>query len=207
MKKIHMVGLALVAVLAFGAMSVASASAAEWLTLGGAALTKAEAATTKGSLLLHNKKIPALEGGGELTVTCAGSFVGTVGPGAADTVTEVLGTKGEVNEVACEVTASTNSICKAGQKVVVKPVHLPWTTKLITVGTEIFDEATATGNPGYGVTCVSITNTCTGLEESKFIKNLATGAEFSFIEKNKATCSFGEGFISGTGVAEGFDVG
>ncbi len=203
MRKIHIIGVALVALLAFSAVSVASASAVEWLNLKSEKLTKAENAKTPGTLELHNKKIPALEGGGEVTVTCKGSFIGTVGPGSADTVTEILGEKGESSPINCKVTASTNSICKNGTAVTVEPVNLPWTSKLKEVGTEVLDEATATSNPGYKVDCF-VANTCTGLEESVFVKNLATGSEFNFMELNKATCSFGEGFISGKGEAEGF---
>ncbi len=87
MGKYKVMLLALLAVFAFSAVAAAGASAHEWLTLGGVAIGKNEPSTTSGSLALKVKKIPALEGGGELTVLCDGQFLGSVGPKGSDTVT------------------------------------------------------------------------------------------------------------------------
>ena len=212
MRKIHIVGLALVAAFAFSAVAVASASAHEWLTKAGAKVEKAEKSTTDGLLLLHLKKIGALEGGGELTVHCEGSFDGTVGPGAADKVEKVLGTKGELgteaSPIKCEVVESTNSICKAKTAVSVIPIHVPWATELLLIGSTLYDhffEEGTNGQPGYKTTCNGIGVTCEGLERAEFLANIETGAEFTFLGELKAEkCTFGEGFVLGHGVVLGF---
>jgi len=197
--------MALLAVFAVSAIAVSSASAAhEWLTLGGAKImSAAENATTDGTIELHNNKIPSLFGGGALTVLCMGQFLGTVGPGSADTITlfESL-TATEQDKLSCTVSKSTNTICTEGTLVTVTPVNLPWATKLVLTGTTIFDDITASkgGAFGYGVTCKSITDECTNsLELSSFVKNISTGAEFNFNEVEKASCTIGEGFLSAKG--------
>ena len=82
MKKIQILGLSLVAVFALSASVASMASAAEWLVKGEALLTAAPSEGT-GELELGDAKLGLL-------MTCSGILVGTVGPGAADTVTEVL---------------------------------------------------------------------------------------------------------------------
>ena len=212
MRKIHIIGLALVAAFAFSAVAVASASAHEWLTLAGVKVEKAEKSTADGLWLVHLKKIGALEGGGELAIHCEGSFDGTVGPGAADKVEKVLGTKGELgtkeSPIKCEVTESTNSICKAKTAVNVETVHLGWATELLLIGSVLYDhffEEGTKGEPGYETTCNGIGVSCEGLERAEFLANLATGAEFTFLGELKAEkCTFGEGFVLGHLVVLGF---
>jgi hypothetical protein len=206
MRKYKVMMMALLAVFALSAVAASGASAHEWLTLSGTAITKTEKATTTGSLGLIVKKIPALEGGGELTVLCDGQFLGTVGLLGVDKteLTENLaGT--ELDTVVCEVSKSTNSICKAGTSVKVAAAGLPWESKLVLSGTTIFDDLSAT-EVGYSVTCSGISNKCVvPLELTKFVKNVATGAEFAFEELEKASCSIGgEGFAKGKGIVEKF---
>ncbi len=199
MGKYKVMLLVLLAAFVFSAVAAAGASAHEWLTLAGVAIGKNENSTTSGSWALKVKKIPALEGGGELTTLCDGQLLGSVGPKGSDTVTLVESLTGtEQDKLKCEVSASTNSICKAGTLVIVTPAGLPWSTLLILLGTEVFDDLAAK-EVGYSVTCSSITNKCTvPLELSKFIKNVASGAEFEFNELKIFACSIGgEGTIKG----------
>jgi hypothetical protein len=199
MAKIKTVMLASVAVLGLSAVAASGASAHEWLTLAGLKVTSATNATTTGTLEWRNVKIPALEGGGEIVVLCMGQFLGTVGPGAVDSVTLVENlSAGEQDKLKCEISKSTNSICKVGTLVIVTPLGLPWKTELVLEGTTILDKTTAT-TVGYEVNCNGIANKCTNTEELSRLKaNVAAGAEFEFFSSRKATCTFGEGFLNGT---------
>jgi len=195
--------MALLAVFAVSAVAASGASAHEWLKLNGEKVTAEEPSKTVGSIALHNRKIPALEGSGEIVVLCMGQFLGTVGPGTADSITgfESL-TSTETNKLKCEVSTSTNSICKTGTSVTVEPVNLPWATKLTLTSTTIFDDITAAkgGEFGYKVTCNGIANECkNSLELSAFEKNISTGSTFAFREAEKAACAFGEGVVSAAG--------
>jgi hypothetical protein len=205
MGKYKVMMMALLAAFALSAVVASGASAHEWLTLGGVAITKAENATTTGSLGLIVKKIPALEGGGELTVLCDGQFLGVVNVFGftIGLIENLAGT--ELDIILCEVSKSTNSICKAGTSVKVTADGLPWEGKLILSGTTILQDISAT-EVGYSVTCSGITNKCVvPLELTKFVKNVATGAEFAFEELEKASCSIGgEGFAKGKGIVEKF---
>jgi hypothetical protein len=198
--------MALLAMFVLSTVAASGASGSEWLSLGGVAVTKSESATTAGSTLFLVVKIPALEGGGLIDILCDSQLLGTVNTGGAGTITlseNLAGT--ELDTVVCEVSKSTNSICKAGTSVKVTTDGLPWTTKLVLSGTTIFNDLSAT-EVGYSVTCSSITNKCVvGLELEKFVKNVATGAEFEFAQLEKAACTIGgEGTASGRGIVEKF---
>ncbi len=191
MGKYRVMLVALLAVFAFSAVAASAASAHEWLTLGGAAIAKNEAATTTGSWSLRVIKIPALEGGGELTILCDGQLLGTVGPKGSDTITLVESLTGtEQDKLKCEVSASTNSVCKAGTLVILTPAGLPWSSLLILLGAEVFDDLAAK-EVGYSTTC-AITNKCVvSLELPKFVKNVASGSEFEFDEFKALICITG----------------
>ncbi len=88
----------------------------EWRNIKRELLTKAETATTDALLLIHHK-VPALLGGGEITVHCEGTFGGTVGTGAKDETKQFKGNKGEETKINCEASSSTNSLCKSGELV------------------------------------------------------------------------------------------
>lgn len=90
MKKIHALGLTLLAVFAFSVVAAATASAETTLQFlaAGAAIATALASKTTGELTLGSTN-----GGGlgiKVKVLCSGILTGTVGPGAADTVTGLL---------------------------------------------------------------------------------------------------------------------
>jgi hypothetical protein len=210
MGKYKVMMMALLAVFAFSAVAVSSASAAHsWLTLGGAAVNTPTAATTDGTLLLLVTKISSLFGSGSIDILCMGQFLGTVGPGSTDSITlfENL-SAGEQDKLKCEVSKSTNTICTTGTLVIVEPDNLPWDTLLILIGSTMYDnlEALSGGKEvGYITTCAGVKILCaTKLELAKWIENTSTGAVLSFEELLKATCPIGEGFARGTGTVLGF---
>jgi hypothetical protein len=197
---------ALLAVFAFSAVATSSAFAAhEWL-FEGKPITAAKAVLIDGTIILH-KKLTALEGGGEILVTCIGQLHGTVGPGKADSITEVLGSSGEKTKIHCEVTHSTNSFCPVGTLVLVNALKLPWATELVLEGTTVFDNITAAGKgPGYEAECIAKLS-CELNDRAKFVENAAAGAVLEFLGELKATCTDGqEGRVLGSGTVLGVTV-
>ena len=132
MKKIHLVGLMLLAVGAFSAFTSASAFAltfelANWLE-NGAIIAANKAATTEGELLFEN----VLAGASFL---CSGKFDGTVGANGADEITEVLNLAGtikinELDEAAATggITCTVLKICSSAE---IWPVNLPFKSELM----------------------------------------------------------------------------
>lgn len=205
MRKIQILG-AFVAVLAFSALAVASASATLWLNGEGLSMNEETSSTTRGTIKLEHL--------GNV-ITCTGTFIGTVGGPeeihgvALDLVTLVEGLKGEKDLINCtETTVGGLFKCaNLNALVLVEPVHLPWHTllELVTGGT--VDHFLAT-NAGYTARCPLAGNiTCEGLELSLFTKNGASGAEFTFSKLEKSKCSdLGEGTLTGEGTVLGFTV-
>lgn len=202
MRSFKILGAAFFAVLAFGVVAAASASATLWLK-NGASLTednKTEA-VSHGLLLLHHK------GGlsGNFTGHCTGLFDGYVGPGALDLVTLALGLKGEQDLITCELIAEgTNACGSTGQSVTVHAINLPWHTLLLLTseGKTVDHFLNESGKePGYEFLCPSgTTGNCKGEELTNFGGNGTNGAIFEFVETDKSKCSdFGEGTISGLG--------
>jgi hypothetical protein len=173
MKKIRILGIALFALFAFGAIvSSAAFAEGEWL-VENKSITAAEGALraeTEGSVLLVNYSEPGLlhvlnE------VLCSRIFVGTIGPGAAGSVTEVLdlaqklvGTDGSTltgTALLCDVTLEEGSLvdCKTGTgEAELWVANLPWTTTLELVAGAVLNKfvGSATGEPGYEVSCLSL---------------------------------------------------
>jgi hypothetical protein len=193
MKKIHIVGLALVAVLAFSAFSVASASALEstWL-VGGAKPAAAVASDSEGELVLED-----LKGGlflEDAAVKCQGTDEGTVGPNGEDKLTKVV------------VNACTNvKGCPAPDTAA--PINLPWNTKVELIGAAFYDDLTSASTVGYTVTCAGFaTDTCSIALATVLLKNGTGGevlAEFSGTDANQpaANCTRGgtaQGLVNGT---------
>jgi hypothetical protein len=137
MKKIHLIGLALFAVFAFSAVSVATASATEllWLVDGEPITAEGgEPSETEGELELSDLKTAL----GVAKVLCSGLFVGTVGPGAHDLITGVLNlnsepiANGDLTGLALDCTNDGN--CPSP---LVWPENLPWSTTLELMGSEL----------------------------------------------------------------------
>lgn len=191
MKKIHVLGLVLFAVFAFSSVIASAAFAeSEWLA-GGLAIGVALAADTAGTVLLIN-----LEGGAVLIeVECSGLFEGTVGPGAADTITDAVGLEGTVigtleegdtnkTGLSCTVVKTAGGIldCEANSLATVwvdflnLELSLVWATKIELVGTEFRDDIQA--ESGYEVECKtpvgSLTNLCGEELTSSKLENMTT---------------------------------
>jgi hypothetical protein len=199
MKKIYVVGLALFAVLAFGALSASSAFAeTEWL-LNGAPITGEDSVLTIGNLILD-----VLVGGLlVVAIECSGDFDGTVGPGAQDLILKVFSLAGvEVGAplttgtgLSCEVLTSTFNECGAvGSLAEVWPINLPWTTTLELVGGVLLDDFPPTS--GYEVLCSGgKENKCEGLAQA-LVSNETGGVLGEFTEAtNEATCTVGVGHV------------
>jgi hypothetical protein len=180
MKKIHALALALVAVFAFSAIAVASASAAEWL-VGGVAANKAVSEGT-GNLILGDAKV-------NLSMECSGILDGTIGPGAADSVTEVL-TLGKVAaSLAAPLVCTALGGCEAAGKTEAAPEGLPWATELTSLTTDLIVKAT------YWSTCrvlgLTTSEECTVTNGSWTVKNVAGGVEASGEVTPLGNCTVG----------------
>ncbi|MGN6373597.1 MAG: hypothetical protein ACTHM1_11525 [Solirubrobacteraceae bacterium] len=193
MRKIQILG-AFIAVLAFSALAVASAGATQWL-FKNEAIKTAHASNSTGTIDL-------IKAGGSLgagDVKCKGEFVGTVGPGAADEITEVVnGT--EKNLVQCE---RVSGFCFSP---VMHALKLPWKTELVLVEGVTWDKIIG---GEYEFSCVIGNVACKGEEKTKFLKNTASGAEFGFEGEASGvgTCSDGgTSTISGKGTSLGVTV-
>ena len=182
MRKLHILALALVAVFAFAAISVASAGATEWL-LEGLPITSPDSVNSEliGFILLQDHGAFT-----EPALLCGGTDEGTVGPGAVDTETVITVTSCVADSGECK-----NPIVKA--------IDLPWKTELVLIGAEIRDKITAggKGEPGYETTCETfigtLHDTCkTELGSAKFVKNVVGGVELEFDAASEpSNCSLG----------------
>jgi hypothetical protein len=153
MRKMQVLGAVFFAVLAFVTISVASASAAQWL-VGGKAITTAQHAVTEGKWLLL-----ALSFGGfvKTHVTCNGVLLGTVGPGAKDEVSKVYGLTGESETtINCTVLSAELGACSGSTLALVKAEHLPWATELLEPKAGEFVDhfkSSGAGLPAFSVEC------------------------------------------------------
>jgi hypothetical protein len=140
MKKVQLLGVGLIALLALGVFT-ASASAtfllAEWL-VGGAAVTTELTSETSGELLLEDTKVPII---GHATVLCSGIFAGWVGPNSLDWVSEVLNAAKEAISTTpltgLALSCTAQSGCETNTTVSVYPVGLPWVSE-----TELLEQET-----------------------------------------------------------------
>jgi hypothetical protein len=189
MKKISLVGLALVAVCAFGALSAVSAFAAleyttaQWL-VSGVQPTVTLAADGLGEGLFENIKLAG-------NFLCSGLSEGTIGPAGLATVTAVFNLAGTLIE---ELDASTatgglscvedNKLCGNGTEV--WPVNLPFLT-VVVLDTEtglFYALAVKNANgllPAFKALCLSIIPVellCEAVELSGAeLLNVAAGVE------------------------------
>jgi hypothetical protein len=182
MRKIHVLGLVLVAVLAVGATMVSSAFAApgEWL-VGGATFEGTLSVETSGLLILVRLKT-SINTEVLNRIDCEGIFDGTItqaaGVKGTDTTTALLNTLqelinelGEAPELALSymVTFSAGEItdCKVNTLASVYPDNLynangPWLTELLElkanglVFDETFGKRVSGAEPGYEIVCESV---------------------------------------------------
>ena len=175
MRKIQLLGVAMLALFAFGAFTAVSASAAyllaEWL-VGGAAVTTELLSEISGELLLEDTK-GAL--GSPAMVLCSGILDGWVGPNSLGWISEILTLGGVAvsNTVlsgqALECTAQT--ACETNTTVLVWPIGLPSETEvelLEQTGGPLFEVSTVKNQGFYISSClvlgISAEDECTSTE-------------------------------------------
>jgi hypothetical protein len=199
MKKLHLIGLALVAVFAFSALSVTSAFALESTWLVKAAKPAAQVAVdSSGKLLLEDTKGGIF--GEAVAVECEGTDSGFVGPGPQDLLETVTVGKCTTQSGICgEPSASA--------------VNLPWLTSIELIGAKFYDdivtEKAEKTTVGYNVICNKIVeDTCEVALARAELTNNETGtvnAIFSGTDANQpvATCSRSK---AATGLVFGTDL-
>ncbi len=196
------VGVAVIAVIAFSAIAVASSASAavvfllaEWLN-NGAAVTATLLSLGEGQLLLENKNAPFIKSAA--SISCSGVLDGSVGADGADEITELLTltpeelvSKTPLAGVALSCTKGTgDAVCENGSKV--WAVHLPWLTLLVlweeggTNGLLDLILPTTNGNPGWYVECktalVTLSEECTTPEGVAEQVNVTGGVNGVFSE-------------------------
>jgi hypothetical protein len=205
MKKIHALALALVTMFALGAMTAASAFAESEWWVDGVPATVAVSAVTTGLLTLDNLVLGVLV----IAVDCEGTFDGTVGPGAADLITEVLNSAGEPTgtplvglALSCTVETSSFEECgKVGELAEVWPENLPWETKIELVNGVFLDDFQPIS--AYEVRCPNgKENLCEGLVAA-ILTNGLNDVNGEFTEgTNEAACTTGTSHLIGVGLTE-----
>jgi len=174
MRKIHLLGLALCAMMALSAFAATSALAAEtasWLVEGvQVTLTNgpfhAEILAEGKLLLLEDMKAP-----GTPDIECEPVGLGMLYPNGEDTQ--------ETGE--CLNPIDKKATCAAGS-IKVEALNLPWLTQLLepTLGVFVDDLTAGTGgNPGWLIECtvlgLKVTDECTTANGKTNIENLADG--------------------------------
>lgn len=198
MRKFSILGLAVFAVIAGSAIAASSAFAAtsQWLAAG-AVIATAKAADTSsvGTLLLQDMNASL---GADVDCTSVTS-TGTIGPGAADTVSAVAFTL-------ADCTVEAGSVCE--KLIEVKAANLPWVTTLSLSGSTFIDTISAGSSgksPGYAIECKTllgnVTDTCTKTTATTELTNVTGGVDAKFNETEEGNCTVGgekEALISGT---------
>ncbi len=186
MKRVHLIGIALMAAFAMAAVAASAASAHEWLE-DGSPIASALKVNSKGTLELTDSKTTI----GSVTLECTGVDVGTIGPDAADKIEKVEESPLGSGKTKIKCT-STNRSCGSPEA---EAVHLPWNTEIQTVGTETRDviKNSGAGVPGWAATCtvigIKVTDTCTA-ESNTALADVSPNVEAIFDAKSpKATCS------------------
>jgi hypothetical protein len=187
MKRNHVLGVALLAMFAFGVLT-ASASAvtfllAQWL-FNGTAVTTALLTEAPGELELVNTNAGGL--GVTSKILCSGIFDGWVGPESLDFTSEVLNLKNELvssTELVGLIAECTNSAnCENPQ---VWPDGIPGETEveLMVDGTEEFF-VDLLFNAGWYVECTilgfKVAELCSAPETAVELKSEATGVDSTF---------------------------
>jgi hypothetical protein len=217
MRKITALGVAFFAMLAFGAVVAASASATdEWLVGGKlVGLSEKISTVTEGSWLL--KSLSFL---GEIHVLCSGKLIGTVnglnpsGRGT-DLISAIEGLKGEKGTISCEVLHSELGLCSGSLLALVKGANLPWLTELLLptgakTPKDMFTSEVSGKEPGFKVECTlgngsTGTEECEGNVESNELVNESNGTVSGSIPETSVTkcAKFGAtSHINGKGIVK-----
>jgi hypothetical protein len=188
MKRIQVLGLALVAVVAVSAFVASAASAvtfllAEWL-ITGVPLTGTLAVEQTGELNLINTNGGGL--GVRVELLCSGTLDGTIGPNGADEITELLNLeKVAINLTPLVGTALACTNTKNCTEPLVWAEELPWKTELVLMeDTESFFVDLLINGKYYAeclILGVSVNELCEAATTAIKITNIAEGldAEFS----------------------------
>jgi hypothetical protein len=215
MKQFKLLGVAMLAVFAFGAIMAVSASAvtfllAEWL-VGGTAVSTELLTETTGELLLEDTKVPLL---GKAIVTCSGILDGWVGPNSLDWVSEVLTLSGAaVSTTALTGTAVECANVENCEEPLLWAINLGWETEVELMEDSgnwfinlILPHTGAAGNPGWEIECMKsiigpITDECTAAEAGAELTLEGTTllGNFSKSFTELAGISFGNCTLGGTG--------
>lgn len=198
MRKAAILGM-FIAILSSSVAIVANASATLWLHEG-KSLTSPMLATFHGLWLWHHTG--GLTGG--YLIHCTGLFIGTVGPGALDTVTEAQGLNGSKSPIVCTLIEG-GSCGTTGAEEAITMIDLPWHTLLELAEGKTRDHflSESTKEPGYEFGCSKIfgfKGNCKGLDFSLFTGNGTNGAEFTFPGEAEMNCSDGG---KGTSLGQG----
>ena len=138
MRKIQVLGVALLALFAFGALTAVSASAvntyllAEWL-LNGVAIGASETNLVEidGTLLMEDTKAVL---GSPAAIRCTGSFDGWVGPNSLGYISEILSAAEEPISTSpltgLALTCTSETGCESNTAPLVYPVGLPWESEV-----------------------------------------------------------------------------
>jgi hypothetical protein len=206
MKKIHLFGLAIVAMLVFSGFAAVSASAettllAEWL-IGGAAITTLTSVETTGTVEAINKTFL-----GTAKILCEGAVDGSIGPNGEGEVTEVLqaGVSQGAVLVAPAMDCTGDAICSG--LVEMWAENLPWLSRLVlmengTILGELYEGTPAGTKPAYDMFCsnVGINNLCEGLATSLMENGASDVIGLAIPGSEVATCSLGTGEGAGEGL-------
>jgi len=207
MRKSHIVGITLFAMLAFGAFS-AQAFALEtvWLE-GGVKPTEALLVESSGELLL----VDLTE---KTDVLCSGldeGFIATGGNAKLDEVTRILNLELTSSTILCTFSTKEPGSCEESSSPNAMAVGLPWKTELVLVGTQILDLLTsASGKVGWDLTClvlgITILDECTLATGETEINNGTEGNALVLFDETLqplAECSIPKAKV---GVVEGEDI-
>ncbi|MGH2911295.1 MAG: hypothetical protein ACRDJ3_02345 [Solirubrobacteraceae bacterium] len=216
MKRFHVLGLALFAVVVFSALFAVTASAevtllAEWL-INGTGVTALTSVTITGNIVLVNKAGV----GGTPRILCEGSFDGSVGPNGEDEITEILNTAGEPTSttplmgtpIDCVTLNATLGCGASGTLAEVWAENLPWLTnlELMESGTFLDHLYKVEGGlqPGYDVHCTGsgTDNLCEALATA-LMENMPTENDVLGIFQlgsEVAPCTIGTGELEAEGL-------
>ncbi len=169
--RIRFVGSILLA-LVVGAFSAASASAHTW-EFEGRPITGSPVAAEayKNKVVLY---VPEKSG----EDTCTLTVKGTVGPGAAGTITSITGPSGE-KAAPCSVVGRGETLCEGTAHW--EAVNLPWATELTTINGKLKQTIKngGKGTPGWSLKCGGIfgeqTEACGGTTNTGMVNNLPEG--------------------------------
>jgi len=216
MRKFHVLGLALVAVCAFGVLSAAGASAltfllAEWLSSGN------PITTTMLSEITGELALTETLDGIKINALCSGSLDGFIGPNGADEITELLNLAGEsISLTGLTGTAISCTNSENCGEPLAWALELPWLSLLVLMedGTETFFadllvNETSGDKVSYEVECMSLglADTCSVTEAASKVENITEGvnSEFTDAFTTLAGLKLANCTIAGTeaGVVEG----